>query len=254
LAACWIAVLSAAFVVAQEEDDPKKSESNPEATQSPAKDGDADHKKESSEASGHGAGDAADHGAADHAAEDHGGGHHDPTDLGHQNTSGKAEDVMNFRADLAVWTFIIFLVLLALLFKGAWGPIMDGLQKREDSIAAMIDEAKQSSEQAADQLKEYEAKLAAAGEEARGIVAQSRKDAETAGERIVAEAQQSAQRERERAVADIANAKNAALEEISDKSVDIAVQLAGRIVNRELNSQDHSQLIREALDQLPSRN
>ena len=70
---------------------------------------------------------------------------------------------------------------------------------------AMIDDAKQSAEKAATQLKEYEAKLAAAGEEARDMVSQARKDAEAAKERIVAEAQDAAERERQRAVADRPN-------------------------------------------------
>lgn len=197
-------------------------------------------------------------GGDDHAeehGEDHGDhGHHDPHDLGHSNAGVQQEDPSEWKADLAIWTFVVFICLLALLGKFAWGPIMDGLEKREASIAAMIDEAKESAENAAKQLQNYEAKLAAAGEEARELVAQARKDAEAAGERIKVEAQEAAQRERERAVADIEAAKNGALHELNEKSVDLAVQLAGQIVRRELKSDDHSQLIREALDKLPSRN
>ena len=118
----------------------------------------------------------------------------------------------------------------------------------------MIEEARQGQEKAAEQLKQYEAKLAAAGEEARELVAQARKDAETAKERILAEAQQAADRQRQRAIEDIQVAKNVALQEITKTSVDLAVNLAGRIVRRQLNAADHKQLIGEAMDQLPSRN
>lgn len=198
---------------------------------------------------------AAEHGGAKHGSEDHGDGeHHDPHDLSHVNAGAKLHDADEFKSELAIWTFVVFLCLLAILGKFAWGPIMEGLEKREQSIAAMIEEAKQSQEKAAEQLKQYEAKIAAAGEESREIVAQARKDAEAAGERIVAAAEAAAEKQRERAVADIANAKNAALNEIKTEGVNLAVQLAGRIVRRELNSQDHSQLIDEALKQLPSRN
>jgi F-type H+-transporting ATPase subunit b len=107
---------------------------------------------------------------------------------------------------------------------------------------------------AAAQLRQYEAKLAAATEESREILNQARKDAEAARERILAEAQAIAQRERQRAIDDIQTAKNAALQEMTQKSVDLAVSMAGRLVRRQLKAEDHSQLIREMLEQFPSRN
>lgn len=199
--------------------------------------------------------DAREHGDAAHAEHASGhGGHHDSTDLSHVNAGPKLNDPSEFKSDLAIWTFVVFLCLLLVLGKFAWGPVMEGLEKREQSIAAMIDEAKQGQERAAEQLKQYEAKLAVAGEEARELVAQARKDAEAAKERILAEAQQAASRERQRAVDDIQVAKNVALQEITKTGVDLAVNLAGRIVRQQLSAEDHSQLIREAMDQLPSRN
>jgi F-type H+-transporting ATPase subunit b len=131
---------------------------------------------------------------------------------------------------------------------------MEGLEIRERSIADMIDEAKTSADKAAEQLRQYEARLEAAGEEAREVLAQAQREAEGVKDRIVAEARDAAQRERERAVADIKTAKNAALQDITSQGVDIAVAMAGRIVRRQLEPEDHAKLIREALDQLPSRN
>jgi F-type H+-transporting ATPase subunit b len=131
---------------------------------------------------------------------------------------------------------------------------MDGLQKREQGIATLIEEAKRSAEQAALQLRQYEARLATATEEARGIVDQARRDAEVAKERIVAEAQDVAKRERQRAVEDINAAKNVALQEMTQKSVDLAVSLAGRLIRKQLRPEDHAQLIREMVDQFPSQN
>ncbi|MBC8352375.1 MAG: F0F1 ATP synthase subunit B [Planctomycetes bacterium] len=199
----------------------------------------------------------AEHGAGEDEPvhSDGGSGHHEADhDLSHANAGDKMNSPDDFRSDLAIWTFVVFVCLLAVLGKFAWGPVMEGLEKREQSIASMIDEAKQGQEQAAEQLKQYEAKLAAAGEEARDLVAQARKDAETAKDRILAEAQEAADRQRERAVNDIQVAKNVALQEMTEKSVDLAVNLAGRIVRQQLKAEDHSDLVREAMDQLPSRN
>jgi F-type H+-transporting ATPase subunit b len=195
----------------------------------------------------------ADQGDAGH--EPHGGGGgHDATDLSHMNASRQLNDPSQFKSDLAIWTCVVFLCLLLILGKFAWGPVTEGLDRREQAIAAMIEEAKLGQEKAAQQLKQYEAKLAAAGEEARELVAQARKDADAAKDRILAEAQTAADRQRERAVEDIQVAKNVALQEITRTSVDLAVNLAGRIVRQQLRAEDHSQLIREAMDQLPSRN
>ncbi len=182
------------------------------------------------------------------------GAHHDPYDLSHQNAGKQLNSPSEFKSDLAIWTFVVFLLLLALLRRFAWGPIVDGLDRREAGIAARIKEAQANAEKAAAQLAQYEAQLAAAAEEARELMAQARKDAEAARERVVSEAQQAAQRERERAVEDITAAKNAALQDITEHSVDLAVVMAGRLMDRNMTADDRSNLIREALEQLPSRN
>lgn len=193
-------------------------------------------------------------------AETPGGGHgaahagHDPYDLTHANATAQMEDPSEWRYDMTLCTFAVFVVLLALLTKFAWTPIMKGLENREKFIADKIEEARRSAEQAADELQAYRTKIAAANQEAATIVTKARKDAEAVAEKIRNESKQAADRERERAVAEIHAAKNAALREVARRSADLAVTLAGRIVHRELSSSDHAVLIKEALEQLPSKN
>lgn len=171
----------------------------------------------------------------------------------HANDETKTNP-LSIDPDLAIFTAIVFVILLVILRKFAWGPIMEGLDKRESSIANQIEEAKQSNEQAKQALAQYEAKLAAATDEVRGLLAQARQDAEATKERIVAEAEQAARRERERAVQDIVLAKDAAVRELAQKSVDAAVALAGQVLRREVDSQKHAQLIQDSLEKFPSRN
>lgn len=262
LLSCFAILLALAFGSPLMGDDVEKQEPTAADSGEPAEASEGPAEGDSSEGAPSGEGDAKGGEAKGHDTDEHesdhedGGhsGHGDPHDLSHANAGPKLNSPDDFRSDLAIWTFAVFVCLLAILGKFAWGPIVAGLDKREQSIAAMIDDAKQSQEKAAEQLKQYQEKIAAAGEEAREIVTQARKDAEAAGERIVAAAQAAAEKERERAVSDIATAKSAALDEIQGEGVNIAVQLAGQIVRRELNSQDHSQLIKDALDKLPSRN
>jgi F-type H+-transporting ATPase subunit b len=191
------------------------------------------------------------HGTGEHA-DDHGG--HDPYDLSHGNASSQLKAAQELRFDLSIATFLVFLLLLAILAKFAWGPISRGLEQREETIARQIEEARLGAERATQSLQEYEKKLGLATEEARQIVAQARKDAESAKDRIVAEAREAAAKERDRAVADITSAKNQALQEIAQKSVATAVSLAGKIIRREVKPQDHEALIGDALNQFSKLN
>ena len=89
-------------------------------------------------------------------------------------------------------------------------------------------------------------------EEASAILAEAKQDALAQKEKIVGEAQSEAQRQREKAIADIAAAKDAAVRDLAEKSVDSAVSLAGNIVGRSLDKNDHSKLIKDAVDRFKS--
>jgi F-type H+-transporting ATPase subunit b len=155
---------------------------------------------------------------------------------------------------MAIFTAVVFLLLVVGLYLAAWKPIMEGLEKREHTIVGNIEAAERANAEAQLRLQEYEAKLAAAAEEATRMVAGARKDAEAAGERIIAAAQEEAARQRERTIADIDAAKRAALSELATKSTDVAMTLAQRIVGREVKAADHQNLIQDMLAQLPSQN
>lgn len=166
----------------------------------------------------------------------------------------QATNPLTVNPDLAVVTAIVFVVLLLFLWKFAWGPIMEGLKKREESISEEIDSAERNNEKAQKLLADYEARLSTAADEVRSLIEQGRRDAESQKQQILTEAQQAAKAERDRAIREITVAKNEAMGELAQQSVDAAVDLAGRIVGRQLTTADHSRLIEEALDKFPSRN
>lgn len=175
----------------------------------------------------------------------------DPT---HGNVSDKTYGIVDFRTDIAFFTAIVFLLLLAGLYFTAWTPIMQGLEKREQGIADNINRAEKAAADAQSKLAQYEAKLATAHEEAQAIVGAARKDAESMGQKLVAAAQEEAVRQRERATADIESAKRVALSELASQSTDVAMFLASRVVGREVRADDHQGLIQEMLSKLPSNN
>jgi F-type H+-transporting ATPase subunit b len=207
-----------------------------------------------------GAGDAAkDAAETPHAVDDshagHGAGHAiDPYNKTDANASRHLEDPKEVRFELAICTLIVFVLLVALLARVAWRPIMTGLEHREQSIVSRIEEAQRSADEAASQLQAYRDKLASAADEAQGIINQARVDAEQLAEKIRQQATADASRERDRAIADIQSAKNAALGEMAERAADMAVGLAGRIVRRELKPEEHAALISEAVDRFASNN
>jgi F-type H+-transporting ATPase subunit b len=179
------------------------------------------------------------------------GGHSDPT---HANATPDLANPLELRTDFAIFSLLVFLALLAVLYALAWKPLMKGLDLRERLISGQVEEARAASEQAASKLKEYEAKLSEAAVQAQDMVVQAKRDAEHVAERIKTEAQSNAERLLDRARSEIETAKQSALSELSLKSTDIAFGLARKVIGRELKTSDHEQLIKDALGRLPSGN
>lgn len=183
------------------------------------------------------------------------GGHtHDPYDNTHANPSSTLSRADEMRFDLAIATFCVFALLAIILAKFAWGPISEGLDKREQGIAQMIDDAKMAQQQAEAQLRSYEAKLAAAAEEARAMVAQARADADATRERELAATKAENEKLLQRNKDEIEAAKNAALQQIAEKSVNTAISLASNIVRREVKPEDHDALVTDALSKFTKLN
>ena len=203
------------------------------------------------DADDHAVGTAGDsHEASDHSGESDS----HALDNGHKNASPSMMHPQEFKSDLALFTLVVFILLLVILLKFAWGPITQGLAKREQGIADQIEQARLDAEQATETLQKYKQQLQEAVLEAQQIVGQARQDAETAGEQIIAEARQAAERERDRALDAIEVATRSALDEVAQRGTEIAVDLAGKIISKELSADDHASLIRDSIDQFASNN
>jgi F-type H+-transporting ATPase subunit b len=154
---------------------------------------------------------------------------------------------VNFKGDLALWTAVVFLLVLAILWKFAWGPIADGLTKRENRIHEEIASAERTNAEARRLLEDYQQKLSAAGEDVRKMLEEARREAEQTGAEIVQQARTAAQAERDRALVEIDTATTGALKELADRSATLAVELAGKIVGSRLDRAAHGRLIEQAL-------
>jgi F-type H+-transporting ATPase subunit b len=151
------------------------------------------------------------------------------------------------KGDLTIWTAAVFLLLLLILWKFAWGPLASGLDKREKHIADQIDQANEANQKATELLAGYEKKLADSQEEVRAILEKARRDAEQVGREMIDKAKADAKVEQQRMLKQIDAATAAAIKELADRSAALAVDLAGKIVRAKLSPQDHAQLIEQAV-------
>src|SRR5476649_2471543 len=108
----------------------------------------------------------------------------------------EAQALSPFAGDLgnAIWTLAIFVIVVVVLGKFAWGPVLGLLQQREEFIHRSLSEAKREHDEAEARLKEYAAKLHTAHAEAAALLEEARRDAERLREEIRQKARADADR------------------------------------------------------------
>jgi F-type H+-transporting ATPase subunit b len=145
------------------------------------------------------------------------------------------------------WTVLIFALVLFILGKYAWGPLLNNLQARESFIRESLEKAKRDREEAEARLREYEERLAAARAEASAIVEEGRRDADVVKRQIEATGKEESAKMIERAKREIQIATDTATKELYTLSARLAIQVAERAIGRELTPQDHERLISEGI-------
>lgn len=150
----------------------------------------------------------------------------------------------------ALWTLVVFIAVVLVLGKYAWGPILRSMQDREDFIRDSLAQAKSDRQAAEARLLEYNDKLAEAHGEVAEIIEEARRDANVLKQRIEEEARGEADKIIQRARREVGIARDGAIKEIYSVTARLATEVASRIVGRELKAQDQERLIQESLDEL----
>jgi F-type H+-transporting ATPase subunit b len=157
---------------------------------------------------------------------------------------------MKFDAQVMLYTIVIFLLLLAVLWRFAWGPLMKALEEREARIAKRIADAEELRRASEERLKEYERRIVAAKDEAAAIIAEGKRDAEKVHEEIMAAAQGESAKALERARREIVLAKEAAVHDLREQMVLLVSELASGVIRREVKPEDHRRLIESAVNEV----
>jgi len=151
---------------------------------------------------------------------------------------------------LGVWTIAVFLVVLFVLGKFAWGPMLAQLDAREGRIRDSIEEAGRMKEESAALLAEHRRELADARRQAQEIVSAGREAGERLRKEVEAKAREESERILERARTEIERERDQAMEVIRRESVELAIAAASRILGQRLDGEGDRRLVEEYLDQL----
>ncbi|HEY6437731.1 MAG TPA: F0F1 ATP synthase subunit B [Ignavibacteriaceae bacterium] len=156
--------------------------------------------------------------------------------------------LMDVNPGLMIWTVITFIVLLFILKKVAWKPILTALDKRENDIKESLVQAEKAKDEAKQILEENQANLAKAEEESKKIIEQSRAYAESLKEQLMKESKEQAKKIVDEASSEIQRKKDAAFEELKGQIAEIAVGAAEKIIRDTLDAQKSKQIIDKYLN------
>jgi len=152
---------------------------------------------------------------------------------------------------LVLWTIISFIILVAVLGKYAWKPIIKALADREDKIRSALEQADRARSEAADLLKKNEANMARAEQEYQKMLRDGKEMAERVKEEIVGKARLQAQQEIQRASEEIQRSVDSARQQLRSEVADLAIKAAEKILDESLDDQKQKKMVNSFLDQLP---
>ena len=156
--------------------------------------------------------------------------------------------MLEVHGGLLAWTVLTFVLLLVVLKKVAWGPILDALDARENEIKDALNAAEKAREEAEQVSSDYEDSIRKAQAEAQQIIS----DAKTAGEKVKLDLETVANKKAdeiiEKAKAQIDTERVRVISEIKTVAIEISLSAAAKVIEKNLDSDDNRKLVNEALE------
>jgi len=163
-----------------------------------------------------------------------------------------AGGIADINPGLTLWTAITFLLLLVVLSKFAWGPIVKMLNERESTIREAIESAKKERAEAEKLMAEQKAALATATREAAELAKRNQAEVETLRQELTAKARKEADELVASARKQIVEEKTKAMSELRGAVADLAIEAAAKLVKANLDDRAQRQLVEDYLKQLPA--
>jgi len=154
---------------------------------------------------------------------------------------------------LYIWTIATFLVLVWLLGKFAWRPLLAALERRQDAIKKSLDDAQQAKQELERLNVESRKILAEARVQAETILSETRSDAARLRDELKQKAQAEAAGVVKNAERQIEMETARALQQIRNEAVDISIAIASKLLQRNVSKEDNERLIEETFKQIEAR-
>jgi F-type H+-transporting ATPase subunit b len=166
------------------------------------------------------------------------------------STPQEGGSLIDVNPGLIVWTIITFLLLLFILKKVAWKPILTALDQRENAIRESLEKAERAKQEAQKILESNQANLSKAEEEARKIIEQSRMYAEKLKDQILNESKEQSKKLIDNAVTEIERKKEAALSELKIQVADIAIKAAEKILKENIDNETNKKIVNDYIGEI----
>ncbi|MDH3271802.1 MAG: F0F1 ATP synthase subunit B [Gemmatimonadota bacterium] len=165
---------------------------------------------------------------------------------------GEGGGLYDINTGLSVWTLIVFGVLVFILGKYAWGPILRAVDAREKNIQSALDEAAARNAEASRLLAEHKEQLADARRQASELIAEGKAAGEGVRKEIEAKARSEALAIVERARVEIERERDAAIQMLRKESVELALAAASKLMQENLDQAKDRQLVERYLSEMGS--
>jgi F-type H+-transporting ATPase subunit b len=151
---------------------------------------------------------------------------------------------------LFIWSVLTFLILVALLYKFAFNPLMRLQKARQADIHQSIVDAENLRDEAQQLLADYKLQLAQARQEAEAIIERARKAGESTKAEVLEEARVQSEATLAKARRQIERDTNQALQKIREEAADLAITATAKVARSSLSEEDQLRLIQEAINEI----
>jgi F-type H+-transporting ATPase subunit b len=162
---------------------------------------------------------------------------------------GAAAEHAGFNSGDIVFQLVMFIILMVLLKKYAWGPLMGIMKQREEHIANEIGSAEQSRVEASKLLEEQRSLLKEARQEAQNLIESAKKQGDIQREEIIKTARSEADRIKETAKLEIQQQQENAVAAIREQVASLSVLIASKVIEKELDAKAQEKLINEYIQE-----
>lgn len=149
-----------------------------------------------------------------------------------------------------VWAIINFLVLLAILTKFLYKPLLGVLEKREEEIRANLENAEIAKNDANKMKDAYEKEISDAKRQAQEILDKATKIGEESKDNIIQQAREEAEVIIDKAQAIVRQEKEDALNQLRDEVSSLVIMAAGKVIDKSIDKNDHEKLIKDFIQEV----